>query len=76
LTTSATPLLHHNAKPLGAMDPTDLATAVSFAARNTSNPGKQDFEDISRILGYLEGTQDYCLVMNDSNISSLKLYTD
>jgi hypothetical protein len=54
----------------------DLATAVSFASRNASNPSKNDFEAIAKILGYLESTRDLRLVLNGKNISTVNLYTD
>lgn len=37
----------------------DIAYVVGIRSRYTSNPSKEHWEDVTRILKYLKGTKDY-----------------
>jgi phosphoribosylformylglycinamidine (FGAM) synthase PurS component len=41
----------------------DISSAVSLVGRYASNPGLKHWKAVKRILRYLKGTADYCLVL-------------
>ena len=40
----------------------DICFAVGLVSRYQSNPGREHWKAVIRILRYLKGTMDYCLV--------------
>ena len=44
----------------------DICFAVGLVSRYQSNPGREHWKAVKRILRYLNGTMDYCLVYQGS----------
>lgn len=53
----------------------DIAYVVGRLSRYTSNPSKEHWHAVQRVLKYLKGTTDYCLTY-DGNPSVLEGYSD
>jgi len=53
----------------------DLAAGVGYVSRYLENPGKEDLEDVKRILRYVKGTTNYCLRF-ERGASELKGFCD
>ena len=46
----------------------DICFAVGLVSRYQSNPGREHWKAIKRIMRYLKGTMDYCLVYQGSEL--------
>ena len=46
----------------------DICFAVGLVSRYQSNPGREHWKAVKRILRYLKGTMDYCLCYQGSNL--------
>ena len=44
----------------------DICFVVGLVSRYQSNPGREHWKAVKRILRYLKGTMDYCLVYQGS----------
>ena len=47
----------------------DICFGVGLVSRYQSNPGREHGKVVKRILRYLKGTMDYCLVYQGSELS-------
>lgn len=45
----------------------DIVQVVAVLSRFMSNPGKEHWNYVKRVLKYLRGTYDYCLVYHGAN---------
>lgn len=53
----------------------DISYAVNVFSRSCENPGKGHWEGIKRIMGYLQGTQNYAITYGTCN-EKLTAYSD
>ncbi|KAK8950986.1 hypothetical protein KSP39_PZI004235 [Platanthera zijinensis] len=54
----------------------DIENAVNIAARFVSNPSKEHFDAAKRILRYLQGTKDFCILYKSHQSNILTGFTD
>jgi hypothetical protein len=61
---------------IARMSRNDLLFATSILATKINNPSIQDEKNLLHLLKYINGTQNYGILLNKSNNNNLNIYCD